>query len=32
MGDGEKKSDPIKDLIPNIKKRNKTLEDAIQKS
>ena len=27
-----KKSDPIKDLIPNIKKRNKTLEDAIQKS
>ena len=32
MGDGEKKSDPIKDLIPNIKKRNKALEDAIEKS
>ena len=27
-----KKSDPIKDLIPNIKKRNKALEDAIEKS
>ena len=27
-----KKSDPIKDLIPNIKKRNKALEDAINKS
>ena len=27
-----KKSDPIKDLIPNIKKRNKALEDAIIKS
>ena len=33
MGDGDaKKSDPIKDLIPNIKKRNKALEDAIEKS
>ena len=27
-----KKSDPVKDLIPNIKKRNKALEDAINKS
>jgi len=27
-----KKSDPIKDLIPNVKKRNKALEDAINKS
>ena len=27
-----KKSDPIGDLIPNIKKRNKALEDAIEKS
>jgi len=27
-----KKSDPIKDLIPNIKKRNKALDDAIEKS
>jgi len=27
-----KKSDPIKDLIPNINKRNKALEDAINKS
>ena len=26
------KSDPIKDLIPNINKRNKALEDAINKS
>ena len=25
-----KKSDPIKDLIPNIKKRNKALEDAVK--
>ena len=25
-----KKSDPIKDLIPNIKKRNKALEDAMK--
>ena len=33
MGDSDaKKSDPIKDLIPNIKKRNKALEDAIEKS
>ena len=32
MDDGKKKSDPIKDLIPNIKKRNKALEDAIEKS
>ena len=33
MGDGDaKKSNPIKDLIPNIKKRNKALEDAIEKS
>ena len=27
-----KKSNPIKDLVPNIKKRNKALEDAINKS
>ena len=32
MGVDKKKSDPIKDLIPNIKKRNKALEDAINKS
>ena len=32
MGADKKKSDPIKDLIPNIKKRNKALEDAIEKS
>ena len=32
MGTDKKKSDPIKDLIPNIKKRNKALEDAIEKS
>ena len=25
-----KKSDPIKDLVPNIKKRNKALEDAMK--
>ena len=25
-----KKSDPIKDLIPNIKKRNTALEDAMK--
>ena len=32
MKGGEKGGDPIKDLIPNIKKRNKALEDAIDKS
>ena len=33
MGDGDAKiSNPIKDLIPKIKKRNKALEDAIEKS